>query len=198
MAAREDHRDNVPRQGPCLPSCDRQHDDWADCAHYSRLHQVNCGEKEWELLRRYAEFHELDAQLAKAFDPATLPALPPKLIINEDSAIAERFLELRGVDRAEAKHCRARAGEVDHGRLEADLARTAVEDRKVVDGGKLGRDVGGGSRRDATASVCARRRERSPEGLDQRARDGGALARARLPWCVRQRSRRRRRCGAGG
>lgn len=94
MAAREDHRDNVPRQGPCLPSCDRQHDDWADCAHYSRLHQVNCGEKEWELLRRYAEFHELDAQLAKAFDPATLPALPPKLIINEDSAIAERFLEL--------------------------------------------------------------------------------------------------------
>mmetsp|Transcript_43463 Transcript_43463/g.114224 ORF Transcript_43463/g.114224 Transcript_43463/m.114224 type:complete len:235 (-) Transcript_43463:770-1474(-) len=55
---------------------------------------VSCGEKTWELLRRYTEFHELDAQLAKSFDPTVLPALPPKLIVNEDAAIAERFLEL--------------------------------------------------------------------------------------------------------
>ena len=55
---------------------------------------VTCGDKSWELLRRYTEFHELDAQLAKSFDPALLPALPPKLLYNEDGAIAMRFLEL--------------------------------------------------------------------------------------------------------
>jgi len=55
---------------------------------------VTCGDKSWELLRRYTEFHDLDAQLAKSFDPALLPPLPPKLLVNEDGAIAMRFLEL--------------------------------------------------------------------------------------------------------
>ena len=55
---------------------------------------VTCGEKSWELLRRYTEFHELDAQLANSFDPALLPSLPPKLLVNEDAAIAMRFMEL--------------------------------------------------------------------------------------------------------
>ena len=56
--------------------------------------EVQCGDKRWEQLRRYTDFFELDAQLAKSFDPAMLPGLPPKLMVNEDAAIATRFLEL--------------------------------------------------------------------------------------------------------
>ena len=58
-----------------------------------RIH-VSCGEKSWEVLRRYTDFNELHAQLAKVFDPAGLPALPPKLLLNDDESIAERYLEL--------------------------------------------------------------------------------------------------------
>jgi hypothetical protein len=58
-----------------------------------RIH-VTFGEQTWELLRRYSDFYELDVQLAKSFDPESLPPLPPKLMMNEDAAIASRFLEL--------------------------------------------------------------------------------------------------------
>ena len=56
--------------------------------------QVTQEGKSWELMRRYTDFHELDAQLTKSYDPSMLPPLPPKLLVNEDAAIASRFLEL--------------------------------------------------------------------------------------------------------
>jgi hypothetical protein len=56
--------------------------------------QVHFGEQQWELLKRYSDFYELDLQLTKSFDPTLLPPLPPKLMVNEDAAIASRFLEL--------------------------------------------------------------------------------------------------------
>jgi len=55
--------------------------------------RVSTGDKEWELLRRYSDFHELDAQL-RAADASAVPAFPPKLLLNGDASIAERFLEL--------------------------------------------------------------------------------------------------------
>ncbi len=56
--------------------------------------QVSAGEKRWEVLRRYSDFSELHLRLSRALDPALLPPMPPKLLLNEDAAIAERYLEL--------------------------------------------------------------------------------------------------------
>ena len=150
---------------------------------------------------------ELGARLGRVVRAARARACALRGGREERDIGAEDAREIVDGDGARAQHGRARAGEVEDGRLEADLARTAVEDRKVVDGGKLGRDVGGGSRRDATASVCARRRERSPEGLDQRARDGvrgrahgdrGASANARGADVAAAREDDRKRPGPEG
>ena len=57
--------------------------------------QVRHGdERQWDVLRRYTDFNELHLHLTRAFDPATVPPLPPKLLINSDESIAERYLEL--------------------------------------------------------------------------------------------------------
>jgi hypothetical protein len=52
--------------------------------------QVSSGDRQWDVMRRYSDFHELHMQLAKASDPLTMPALPPKLLLNDDTSIAER------------------------------------------------------------------------------------------------------------
>mmetsp|Transcript_208 Transcript_208/g.475 ORF Transcript_208/g.475 Transcript_208/m.475 type:complete len:168 (+) Transcript_208:28-531(+) len=56
--------------------------------------QVNADDYTWEVQRRYSDFHELNQRLAKAFGEAALPELPPKLLLNSDEDIAERYLEL--------------------------------------------------------------------------------------------------------
>ena len=69
---------------------------WLPVRNIVTMYRISCtvGEKTWEMLRRYSDFAELHAKLCKAMDPAVLPALPPKLLRNEDDAIAERYLEL--------------------------------------------------------------------------------------------------------
>ena len=56
--------------------------------------QVKADERTWEVHRRYSDFNELNQRLAKAFGEAALPELPPKLLLNSDVDIAERYLEL--------------------------------------------------------------------------------------------------------
>jgi hypothetical protein len=51
-------------------------------------------DRTWEVHRRYSDFNELNQRLAKAFGEAALPELPPKLLLNSDVDIAERYLEL--------------------------------------------------------------------------------------------------------
>ncbi len=53
---------------------------------------VTTSEKQWEVLRRFNDFHELHMLLSRSYD--RLPALPPKLLLNDDQSIAERYLEL--------------------------------------------------------------------------------------------------------
>jgi len=55
---------------------------------------VSAADKQWEVLRRYSDFSELHLRLSKSIDPSLLPPLPPKLMLNQDEAIAERYLEL--------------------------------------------------------------------------------------------------------
>ena len=43
---------------------------------------------------RFSEFAELHLRLSKAIDESVLPPLPPKLLLNDDADIAERYLEL--------------------------------------------------------------------------------------------------------
>ena len=47
-----------------------------------------------EVMRRYSDFAELHLRLSKALDASVLPSLPPKLLMNEDTDIASRYLEL--------------------------------------------------------------------------------------------------------
>ena len=56
----------------------------------ARAWQVTADDRSWEVQRRYSDFHELNLRLAKAFGEATLPELPPKLLMNADENIAER------------------------------------------------------------------------------------------------------------
>ena len=56
--------------------------------------QATCGGKQWEVMRRYSDFAELHLRLSKALDASVLPSLPPKLLMNEDTDIASRYLEL--------------------------------------------------------------------------------------------------------
>ena len=56
--------------------------------------QVKADDQTWEVQRRYSDFNELNQRLAKAFGEAALPELPPKLLLNSDDDIAERYLEL--------------------------------------------------------------------------------------------------------
>ena len=56
--------------------------------------QVKADDQTWEVQRRYSDFNELNQRLAKAFGEAALPELPPKLVLNSDVDIAERYLEL--------------------------------------------------------------------------------------------------------
>ena len=56
--------------------------------------QVRADDRTWEVHRRYSDFNELNQRLAKAFGEAALPELPPKLLLNSDVDIAERYLEL--------------------------------------------------------------------------------------------------------
>ena len=63
--------------------------------------QVRHGDdKQWDVLRRYTDFNELHLHLMRAFDPAIVPPLPPKLLLNSDESIAERYLELDAYVRA--------------------------------------------------------------------------------------------------
>jgi len=70
--------------------------------------QVSCGDKSWEVMRRYSDFNALHGIMCKAYDESTLPKLPPKLLLNADENIAERHLELdaylRGLLRLEGAH----------------------------------------------------------------------------------------------
>ena len=54
-------------------------------------HQVTADDQTWEVQRRYSDFHELNQRLGKAFGEAMLPELPPKLLLNSDEDIAERW-----------------------------------------------------------------------------------------------------------
>ena len=56
--------------------------------------QVKADDQTWEVQRRYSDFNELNQRLAKAFGEAAMPELPPKLLLNSDDDIAERYLEL--------------------------------------------------------------------------------------------------------
>lgn len=56
--------------------------------------QVNAGEKQWEVMRRYTDFSELHLRLSKAVEPSVLPPLPPKLMLNDVEDVATRYLEL--------------------------------------------------------------------------------------------------------
>ena len=51
-------------------------------------------EGEAEVLRRFSDFTSLHAQLAELPSSAPLPPLPPKLLLNADADIAERYLDL--------------------------------------------------------------------------------------------------------
>ena len=53
---------------------------------------VDCGEQNWEIYRRYSDFHELNDKLSALGSP--LPELPPKLLLHQPEAIAERYIEL--------------------------------------------------------------------------------------------------------
>ena len=56
---------------------------------------VTHGDDTIEVLRRYSEFNDTHLRLAHALsNPHLLPELPPKLLINSDTHIAERLLEL--------------------------------------------------------------------------------------------------------
>jgi len=80
-----------------VSTCNQMEDEpWLPVRSIVTMFRINvrCGDKEWSQLRRYTDFHDLDAALAKTFDPVLLPPLPPKLLVNEDAAIATRFLEL--------------------------------------------------------------------------------------------------------
>eukprot|EP00316_Scyphosphaera_apsteinii_P021712 CAMPEP_0119324878 /NCGR_PEP_ID=MMETSP1333-20130426/64407_1 /TAXON_ID=418940 /ORGANISM="Scyphosphaera apsteinii, Strain RCC1455" /LENGTH=175 /DNA_ID=CAMNT_0007332693 /DNA_START=22 /DNA_END=549 /DNA_ORIENTATION=+ len=56
--------------------------------------QVSCGDKKWDVLRRYSDFSSLHAILTKSFGMNVIPELPPKLLFNAHDNIAERQLEL--------------------------------------------------------------------------------------------------------
>ena len=56
--------------------------------------KITMGERSWEILRRYSDFHELNLRLNKVFGAGVVPEFPPKLMMNADEAIAERYLEL--------------------------------------------------------------------------------------------------------
>ena len=56
--------------------------------------QVTADERTWEVQRRYSDFHEFHSRLINAFGEGSLPELPPKLLLNADENIAERYLEL--------------------------------------------------------------------------------------------------------
>jgi len=80
-----------------VSTCNQMEDEpWLPVRSIVTMFRINvrCGDKEWSQLRRYTDFHDLDAALAKTFDAVLLPPLPPKLLVNEDAAIATRFLEL--------------------------------------------------------------------------------------------------------
>ena len=62
--------------------------------------QVSSGDRTWEVLRRYTDFKELQQNLTEAIDPSLVPPLPPKLLLNSDVDIAERYLELDAYVRA--------------------------------------------------------------------------------------------------
>ena len=65
-----------------------------------RIH-VSIGDREWDVMRRYSDFHELHQAVSKTIaDASALPALPPKLLLNDDPSIAERFMELDAYLRA--------------------------------------------------------------------------------------------------
>ena len=106
LAASQDaaHAENEPTlTARIISTCNQlEEEPWLPVRSIITMFRISvvCGDKTWELLRRYTEFHELDAQLAKVFDPAVLPPLPPKLLVNEDAAIATRFLELDAYIRA--------------------------------------------------------------------------------------------------
>ena len=51
---------------------------------------MTADDKSWDVQRRYSDFYKLNLRLAKAFGEATLPELPPKLLMNADENIAER------------------------------------------------------------------------------------------------------------
>eukprot|EP00966_Prymnesium_polylepis_P025788 594644-Prymnesium_polylepis.1 len=53
---------------------------------------VDYGDQNWSIYRRYSDFHELNDKLLQL--GATLPELPPKLLLNQPEDIAERYLEL--------------------------------------------------------------------------------------------------------
>ena len=56
--------------------------------------KITMGERSWEILRRYSDFHELNLRLVKVFGAGVVADFPPKLMMNADEAIAERYLEL--------------------------------------------------------------------------------------------------------
>lgn len=56
--------------------------------------KVECGDQQWEVYRRYSDFHELNEKLAAVCGYGILPELPPKLLLNQPESIAERYLEL--------------------------------------------------------------------------------------------------------
>ena len=67
--------------------------------------QVSTGDKQWDVMRRYTDFNELHLQLTRAVDPSIVPPLPPKLLLNDDTSIAERC----ALDSAIRQRCRARS-----------------------------------------------------------------------------------------
>ena len=59
-----------------------------------RIHvrQFASGARSWCVLRRYSEFVDLAAALSRTV--GTMPALPPKLVVNTPEGLANRYLEL--------------------------------------------------------------------------------------------------------
>lgn len=59
-----------------------------------RIHvrQFSSGARSWCVLRRYSEFVDLAAALSRTV--GTMPALPPKLVVNTPEGLANRYLEL--------------------------------------------------------------------------------------------------------
>lgn len=47
--------------------------------------QVQCDEQQWEIYRRYSDFHELNEKLMEVGGYTEMPELPPKLLLNQAS-----------------------------------------------------------------------------------------------------------------